>query len=52
MKSNDATKKIKSQEQSELINSNNLLKNINSYFIINIIFEYISEKKVIRNDKI
>ena len=45
MESKDASTKEKEQEQSKLINSVNILKNIKSNFILKKFFDYIHEKK-------
>ena len=45
MESKDASTKEKEQEQSKLINSVNILKNIKSNFILKKFFDYIHKRK-------
>ena len=52
MESKDTSAQEKEQEQSKLINSDNMLKNIKSNFILKKFFDYIHKNKIIRNNKI
>ena len=45
MEPKGTTSKVEEQGQSKLIDSNNKLKNVKSYYIIKLIFEYTTEKK-------
>ena len=45
MESKDTTSKVEEQGQSKLIVSNNQLKNVKSHYIIQLIFEYMTERK-------
>ena len=54
MEPKDTTSKVEEQGQSKLIASNNQLKNVKSHYIIQLIFEYMTERKyleVIRYNK-
>ena len=45
MEPNDTTIKVEEQGQSKLIDSNNKLINVKSHYIIQLIFEYMTERK-------
>jgi len=45
MESKDTQSKVEEQGQSKLIVANNQLKNVKSHYIIQIIFEYMIERK-------
>ena len=45
MESKDTTSKVEEQAQSKLIVSNNQIKNVKSHYIIQLIFEYMTERK-------
>ena len=45
MESKDTTSKVEEQGQSKLIDSNNKLINVKSHYIIQLIFEYTTERK-------
>ena len=45
MEAKDSPNKIEEQGQSKLIDSNNQLKNVKSHYIIQLIFEYMTERK-------
>ena len=45
MEAKDSPNKIEEQGQSKLIESNNQLKNVKSHYIIQLIFEYMTERK-------
>ena len=47
MEPKDTLNKIKEQEQSKLMNSNNIFKNIKSKFIIKKFFDYIHKRKTL-----
>ena len=54
MEAKDTPNKVEKQGQSKLIDSNNQLKNVKSHYIIQLIFEYMTERKyleVIRYNK-
>ena len=54
MESKDTTRKVEEQEQSKLIVANNQLRNVNSHYIIQKFFGYMSERKyleIIRYNK-
>ena len=48
MESKDKSTKEKEQEQSKLISSDNLLKNIKSNFILKKFFDYIHKKRELK----
>ena len=52
MKSKNTTKKANKQEQTELIKSKNTLENIKNYYIIQMIFDYMTERKPLEIIKI
>ena len=52
IKSKNITKKIQKQEQTELIKSKNKLENIKNYYIIQMIFDYMTERKPLEIIKI
>ena len=52
MESKDILNKVEEQRQSTTINSNNQLNNLKSDYFIRKFFEYISQKKNIKNNKI
>ena len=45
MEPKDTISKVEEQGQSKLIDSNNELKNVKSHYIIQLIFEYMTERK-------
>ena len=45
MGTKDTTSKVEEQGQSKIIDSNNQLKNVKSHYIIQLIFEYMTERK-------
>ena len=45
MEPKDTIRKVEEQGQSKLIVSNNQLKNVKSHYIIQLIFEYMTERK-------
>ena len=45
MESKDTTRKVEEQEQSKLIVANNQLRNVNSHYIIQKFFGYMTERK-------
>ena len=45
MEPKDTTSKVEEQAQSKLIVSNNQIKNVKSHYIIQLIFEYMTERK-------
>ena len=45
MEPKDTTSKVEEQGQSKLIVANNQLKNVKSYYFIQLIFEYMTERK-------
>ena len=54
METKDTTSKVEEQGQSKLIVSKNQIKNVKSHYIIQLIFEYMTERKyleVIRYNK-
>ena len=51
MESKDTPNKEKEQEQSKLINSDNILKNIKSNFILKKIFDYIHKRRALKTIK-
>ena len=54
MESTDASIKTKEQEQTKLINSNNMLRNIKSKFILKKLFDFLHKRKpleIIRYNK-
>ena len=48
MEPKDTTSKVEEQGQSKLIVSNNQLKNVKSHYIIQKIFEYMTERKTLK----
>ena len=52
IKSKNTTKKANKQEQTELIKSKNTLENIKNYYIIQMIFDYMTERKPLEIIKI
>ena len=47
MESKDTTSKAEEQGQSKLIVENNQLRNVKSHYIIQLIFEYMTERKTL-----
>ena len=45
MESKDTTSKVEEQGHTKLIDSNNQLRNVKSHYIIQLIFEYMTERK-------
>ena len=46
MEQKDTPSKVEEQGQSKLIVANNQLRNLKSHYIIQLIFEYMSEKNI------
>ena len=51
MEPKDTTSKIKDQEQSKTINSNNILKNLKSDYFIQVLFDYLQKRKTLETIK-